>query len=142
MAKSRNLGSVADGAKRPPLYLIANDLTYATNVTVESFSLWTESGTSVVNKISNIFGAGDNSYGTGNGIKSLAAKASPVPYTSTYTITASPTGWTAPPSPTWALPNTGYGSKSKLNTITCCFLLTSTSRRPHSGLYSGTALEA
>ncbi|KAI3546968.1 murein transglycosylase [Colletotrichum abscissum] len=103
-------GSVADGAKRPPLYLIANDLTYATNVTVEEFSLWTESGTSVVNKISNIFGAGDNSYGTGNGIKSLAAKASPAPYTSTYTITASPTGWKAPPSPTWALPNTGYGT--------------------------------
>ncbi|KAK1496386.1 murein transglycosylase [Colletotrichum cuscutae] len=103
-------GSVADGAKRPPLYLIANDLTYATNVTVEKFSLWTESGTSVVNKISNIFGTGDNSYGTGNGIKSLAAKASPAPYTSTYTITASPTGWTAPPSPTWALPNTGYGT--------------------------------
>ncbi|KAL2875240.1 hypothetical protein SGCOL_009530 [Colletotrichum sp. CLE4] len=45
-------GSVADGAKRPPLYLTANDLTYATNVTVENFSLWTESGNSVVNKIS------------------------------------------------------------------------------------------
>ncbi|KAG7055752.1 murein transglycosylase [Colletotrichum scovillei] len=74
------------------------------------FRNFSESGTSVVNKISNIFGAGDNSYGTGNGIKSLAAKASPVPYTSTYTITASPTGWTAPPSPTWALPNTGYGT--------------------------------
>ncbi|KXH62702.1 murein transglycosylase, partial [Colletotrichum salicis] len=57
-------GSVADGAKRPPLYLTANDLTYATNVTVENFSLWTESGNSVVNKISNIFGTGDNSYGT------------------------------------------------------------------------------
>ncbi|KAJ0339403.1 hypothetical protein KNSL1_012018 [Colletotrichum chrysophilum] len=56
-------GSVADGAKRPPLYLIANDLTYATNVTVEGFSLWTESGTYVVNKISNIFGNSDNSYG-------------------------------------------------------------------------------
>ncbi|KAK1672838.1 pectin lyase fold/virulence factor [Colletotrichum godetiae] len=103
-------GSVADGAKRPPLYLTANDLTYATNVTVENFSLWTESGNSVVNKISNIFGTGDNSYGTGNGIKSLGAKASPAPYTSTYTITASPTGWTAPPSPIWAVPNTGYGT--------------------------------
>ncbi|KAJ0301564.1 hypothetical protein Brms1b_012367 [Colletotrichum noveboracense] len=59
-------GSVADGTKRPPLYLIANDLTYATNVTVEGFSLWTESGTYVVNKISNIFGNGDNSSTVAN----------------------------------------------------------------------------
>ncbi|RMD39628.1 hypothetical protein DV735_g5506, partial [Chaetothyriales sp. CBS 134920] len=103
-------GSIADGAKRPPLYLTASDLTYAINVTVENFSLWTESGTSVVNKISNFFGTGDNSYGTGNGIKSLGANASPTTYTSTYTITASPTGWTAPPSPTWAAPSTGYGT--------------------------------
>ncbi|WYZ46573.1 hypothetical protein EsH8_IX_000798 [Colletotrichum jinshuiense] len=103
-------GSIADGAKRPPLYLIANDLTYAKNVIVEDFSLWTESGTYVVNKISNIFGTGDNSYGTGNGIQSLAPKGSPTPYTSTYTVTASPTSWTAPPSPTWAVPNTGYGT--------------------------------
>ncbi|KAJ0269909.1 hypothetical protein COL940_012080 [Colletotrichum noveboracense] len=66
-------GSVADGTKRPPLYLIANDLTYATNVTVEGFSLWTESGTYVVNKISNIFGNGDNSYGAADGISSTVA---------------------------------------------------------------------
>ncbi|OHE90906.1 murein transglycosylase [Colletotrichum orchidophilum] len=103
-------GSVADGVKRPPLYLVANDLTFATNVIVEDFTIWTESGTSVVNKISNIFGKGDNSYGPGNGIKTLGPKESPVPYTSTYTITAAPPGWVAPPSPDWALPNTGYGT--------------------------------
>jgi rhamnogalacturonan hydrolase len=104
------LGSVADGAKRPPLYLIANDLTFATNVTVEDFTIWTESGTSVVNKISNIFGAGDDSYGSTDGIKSLGEGESPSPYTSTYTITASPTNWQAPTTPTWAVPSTGYGS--------------------------------
>ncbi|KAJ3956676.1 hypothetical protein N0V92_006766 [Colletotrichum tropicale] len=104
-------GSVADGAKRPPLYLIANDLTYATNVTVEDFSLWTESGTYVVNKISNIFGNGDNSYGAGDGIKSLTSKQSPTAYTSTYTISTKPTGWAVPPSPMWAAASTGYGSK-------------------------------
>ncbi|CAI0644902.1 unnamed protein product [Colletotrichum noveboracense] len=103
-------GSVADGTKRPPLYLIANDLTYATNVTVEGFSLWTESGTYVVNKISNIFGNGDNSYGAADGIRSLTSKQSPTAYTSTYTITTTPTGWTVPPSPTWAAASTGYGT--------------------------------
>lgn len=107
-------GSVADGVKRPPLYLIANDLTYATNVTVEDFTVWTEQGTSVVNKISNIFGNGDDSYGSNNGIKSLGEGESPSPYTSTYTITASPTDWQAPTTPTWAVPSTGYGSKLSL----------------------------
>lgn len=102
---------MAQGTKRPPLYLIANDLTFATNVTVEDFTVWTETGTTVLNKISNIFGTGDNSYGSNDGIKSLDKGESPSPYTSTYTITASPTNWQAPSTPTWAVPSTGYGSK-------------------------------
>ncbi|KAJ4247086.1 hypothetical protein NW762_013224 [Fusarium torreyae] len=104
-------GSVANGAQRPPLFLIANDLSFATNVTVEDFSIWTESGTSVVNKISNIYGHGDESYGKADGIKSLGSGQSPTPYTSTYTVTAKPTGWAAPALPTWAAASTGYGSK-------------------------------
>lgn len=107
-----NIGSVADGALRPPLYLFASDLTFATNVTVEEFSVWTETGTTVVNKISNIFGTGDDSYGENDGIQTLQSGESPYTYTSTYTITASPTNWQAPSTPTWALPSTGYGSKS------------------------------
>ncbi|CVL08328.1 probable rhamnogalacturonase A precursor [Fusarium mangiferae] len=103
-------GSVADGSKRPPLFLVANDLSFATNVTVEDFSIWTESGTSVINKISNIFGHGDNSYGQANGIKSLSSGQAPTAYTSTYTVTATPTGWTAPSFPTWAAASTGYGT--------------------------------
>ncbi|CAI7647191.1 unnamed protein product [Penicillium viridicatum] len=107
-------GSVADGVKRPPLYLVANDLSFATNVTVEDFSVWTESGTTVVNKISNIFGTGDDNYGPSNGIKSLGAGELPSPYSSTYTITASPTGWKTPATPTWAVPSTGYGTASPI----------------------------
>ena len=103
-------GSVANGVARPPLYLVANDLTFATNVTVEDISVWTEAGNSVVNKISNIFGHGDDSYGTGSGIRTLAAGESPVPYSVSYTIKTPPTGWTAVPYPTWAVNNTGYGS--------------------------------
>ncbi|KAF5616939.1 murein transglycosylase [Fusarium sp. NRRL 25303] len=103
-------GSVADGSKRPPLFLVANDLSFATNVTVQDFSVWTESGTSVINKISNIFGHGDNSYGQANGIKSLSSGQAPTAYTSTYTVTATPTGWKAPSFPTWAAASTGYGT--------------------------------
>jgi hypothetical protein len=108
-------GSVANGVQRPPLYLIANDLTYASNVTVEDFTIWTEFGSSVVNKVNNVFGRGDDSYGPSNGLVSLAAGEQPHTYTSTYTITASPTGWVAPDLPTWAVPSTGYGSKWVLN---------------------------
>lgn len=104
-------GSVANGVQRPPLYLIANDLTFAVNVTVEDFSVWTESNDYVVNKINNVFGKGDDSYGTNNGIETLAPGETPTTYTRTLTITASPTNWDIPPSPTWAIPNTGYGSK-------------------------------
>ncbi|GKZ21743.1 hypothetical protein AbraCBS73388_007656 [Aspergillus brasiliensis] len=111
-------GSVADGARRPPLYLFASDLTFATNVTVEDFSVWTESGTTVVNKISNIFGTGDDSYGENDGIETLQSGESPYTYTSTYTITASPTNWQAPSTPTWALPSTGYGTASPIPVYT------------------------
>lgn len=114
------IGSVADGIRRPPLYLIANDLTFAENVTVEDFAIWTETGDYVVNQISNVFGYGDDSYGPNNGLVSLAATGTPAPYTSTYTVTASPTSWVAPSFPTWALPNTGYGSRSCLPATTYC----------------------
>lgn len=103
-------GSVANGVQRPPLHFAANDLTFATNVTVEDFSVWTESGASIVNKISNVFGTGDDSYGPNDGIVSLAPNESPHAYTSTYSITASPTNWQAPTIPAWAAPSTGYGS--------------------------------
>lgn len=104
-------GSVADGSKRPPLYLIANDLTFALNVTVEDFTVWTESGTQIINKISNVFGVGDDSYGANNGIKNLTGTESPYSYTSSYTVTATPTNWESPTTPSWAAPSTGYGSK-------------------------------
>ncbi|RHZ44416.1 putative rhamnogalacturonase [Aspergillus thermomutatus] len=111
-------GSVANGVQRPPLYLIANDLTYATNVTVKDFTVWTESGSSVVNKINNVFGEGDDSYGPNNGLVSLGAAEQPHTYTSTYTITASPTGWVAPGLPAWAAPSTGYGTASPIPVYT------------------------
>lgn len=107
-------GSLANGALRPPLYLIGNDLNIADSITVKDFSLWTEEGAYVVNKINNIYGHGDDVYGLNNGlgiVPSGATAASALPtFTSTYTITASPTGWVEPAFPTWAVASTGYGS--------------------------------
>lgn len=67
-----------------------------------------------MNKISNVFGSGDNSYGVNNGIQTLSGTQSPYTYTSTYTVTATPTSWQAPSTPTWAAPSTGYGSKFEI----------------------------
>ena len=105
-------GSVADGAKRPPLYLIANDLTFATNVTVEDVSVWTETGDAVVNKISNVFGTGDGTYGVNDGIEPLGVGEVPTAaYTRTVTVTETPSGWVEPGLPAWAAPSTGFGSE-------------------------------
>jgi rhamnogalacturonan hydrolase len=108
------LGGVADSAKRPPLYLIGSDLIPPENITVEVFSVWTESGDSVVNVIQNVYGGGNDSYGPDNGIEVLAAGAEPTAYKAAYTITTPPAGWTDPPSPQWAAPSTGYGSKLQI----------------------------
>ncbi|KAB8205934.1 pectin lyase fold/virulence factor [Aspergillus parasiticus] len=111
-------GSVADGAQRPPLYLIANDLTFATNVTVEDVSVWTETGDSVVNKISNVFGTGDGNYGVNDGIEVLGVGEVPTAYTRTVTVTETPTGWVKPGLPAWAAPSTGFGTASPIPVYT------------------------
>lgn len=108
---TENSGGIADGTLRPALYMFASDLIPAENITVEDFTVWTESNDYVVNHISNIYGTGDDSYGTNDGIPELAVGATPTAYTSAYTITEPPAGWTVPPDPAWAAPSTGWGSK-------------------------------
>ncbi|TGO65657.1 hypothetical protein BOTNAR_0075g00070 [Botryotinia narcissicola] len=105
-------GSIQNGAQRPALYLLASDYIPATNVTIKDVTIWTESGSTSVNHISNIFGQGDNVYGTNDGLVSLGAGENPKTktYTSTYTITSAPTGWATPTWPSWAVPTTGYGT--------------------------------
>ncbi|THV50658.1 hypothetical protein BGAL_0141g00070 [Botrytis galanthina] len=105
-------GSIQNGAQRPALYLLASDYIPATNVTIKDVTVWTESGSTSVNHISNIFGQGDNIYGTNDGLVSLGAGENPKikTYTSTYTITSAPTGWATPTWPSWAVPTTGYGT--------------------------------
>lgn len=116
---NQTLGSVANGVKRPPLYLVANDLSFALNVTLQDIELWTESGSSVVNKIQNIYGKGDDVYGANDGLKTLPAAGAPTAYSSAYTITQAPSGWTTPAYPTWAVPTTGYGSKCENESWIC-----------------------
>lgn len=110
----RNItGSLADGALRPPLYLIGNDLFLTDSVTIEDFSLWTEEGSYIVNKINNIYGYGDDVYGPNDGLGVPPSGTTDVTlstFTSSYTISASPTGWVEPAFPTWAVASTGYGS--------------------------------
>ncbi|TGO10282.1 hypothetical protein BTUL_0139g00070 [Botrytis tulipae] len=105
-------GSIQNGAQRPALYLLASDYIPATNVTIKDVTIWTESGSTSVNHISNIFGQGDNVYGTNDGLVSLGTGENPKTktYTSTYTITSAPTGWATPTWPSWAVPTTGYGT--------------------------------
>ncbi|KAM0319825.1 hypothetical protein ACHAO8_000867 [Botrytis cinerea] len=105
-------GSIQDGAKRPALYLLASDYIPATNVTIKDVTVWTESGSTSVNHISNIFGQGDDVYGTNDGLVSLGAGEDPKTktYTSTYTVTSAPTGWATPTWPSWAVSTTGYGT--------------------------------
>lgn len=116
------IGSIVDGAlagkspippkEKPALYFIANDLVGANNISIEDFSVWTESGGDVINQIANVYGKGDGVYGPNDGLKTLAPSATFTPYSSKYTITASPTGWVEPSKPTWAAGETGWGSKS------------------------------
>ena len=123
------LGGIANGTQRPVLYLLASDFTPAENITVEDFSVWTELDDYVINHISNVYGTGDNVYGPNDGIQVLEVGATPTAYTSAYTITTPPAGWTDPPDPAWAAPSTGYGSKSLL-TSNCNLLMKSTSTDP------------
>lgn len=113
-------GSIQDAAKRPALYLLASDYIPATDITVEDVTVWTESGSTSVNHISNIFGVGDDVYGPNNGIVELAQGENPKSetYTSTYTITSAPTGWATPTWPAWAVATTGYGTTDPIPVYT------------------------
>ncbi|KAM3065869.1 hypothetical protein ACMFMG_009906 [Clarireedia jacksonii] len=112
-------GSIANGSVRPPLYLFASDLIPAVDISIEGFSLWTEAGTKVINKISNIFGTADNVYGPNDGIKVLEAGATPTTYTSSYTITTPPaTGWTTPADPKWIAPSSAWGTTDPIPVYT------------------------
>jgi rhamnogalacturonan hydrolase len=90
---------------------MTSDFIPAQNITIEDFSVWSESTAYIVNKINNVFGTGDDIYGANDELETLLAGAIPTTYTSTYTITAAPTGWTDPTYPAWAAPSTGYGCK-------------------------------
>ena len=103
-------GSVANGVKRPPVTFIGNDLFLTDSITIEGFSLWTEEGIQVVNKINNAYGHGDSIYGPNNGL-GVSDGQRPLPtFTHAVTVTTPPPGWASPTSPAWALASTGYGS--------------------------------
>ncbi|KAI9648284.1 hypothetical protein NHQ30_002916 [Ciborinia camelliae] len=105
-------GSIQNGAKRGPLSLLASDYSPATNITLRDVRLWTETGADVVNHLANVFGTGDDVYGSNDGIVSLGPGDDRMSkrYKNDYTVTRMPVGWEIPQSPTWAAPVGGYGS--------------------------------
>ncbi|EGP82832.1 unnamed protein product [Zymoseptoria tritici ST99CH_1A5] len=105
-------GSLVNGSHRPPLFFVANDLVMTTNITVEDVTLWTETGTEVINKINNVYGHGDSIYGPNDGLGDPNSKL--VPFNKTATVTTPPDGWTLPNDPSWALPAVGYGTDSEI----------------------------
>jgi rhamnogalacturonan hydrolase len=74
-------GSCSDGSRRAPINVICPDAQPCKGITIENFSVWTESGSRVLYKCANAFGAG-GCLEAGNGVKSYAAK--------TMTVTAAP----------------------------------------------------
>lgn len=105
------VGSVANGSFRAPVRIYGSDLTYALNVSLIDFFLWTDVGDYVVNDISNVYGSSDNAD---DDIHTLAPGATPTTFTDLVTLTASPTGWVSPTYPAWVVGTTGYGSESSL----------------------------
>lgn len=84
---SQSTGSVADGAIQPPLSLQANNLTFARNFSVSDFSLRTETGTIVLNKITDVFTTPGSVKDADSGIPVMGLEA----YTSSISVTTSPT---------------------------------------------------
>jgi hypothetical protein len=66
----------------------------------------------VANQLSNFFGVSDDVYGPNDGLHTLAPGETATTYTTVNSLTVSPTGWTVPADPTWAVGCTGYGSKA------------------------------
>jgi hypothetical protein len=71
---------------KPAFYLIGNDITGVVSITIEDFSVWTESNTSVINIIENFYGNSDNIYGPNDGLEVLAPGATPIPYEGTQVL--------------------------------------------------------
>ncbi|KAH8887671.1 rhamnogalacturonase [Thozetella sp. PMI_491] len=79
-------GSCSDGNRRGPISVVCPDGTPCHGININDFAVWTESGSRVLYKCANAFGAGGC-------LRNGAASSYPV---STMTVAATPAGWAAP----------------------------------------------
>lgn len=110
----KNFTGSVNGTQHPPINIQANDLTFATNVSLQDISLWIEYGSTVVDQISNAFATPDNGNDSSGDITipTLTEGEEPTAYTSLITLTTPPPGWTVSNWPAWVATSTGYGSKA------------------------------
>ncbi|RDW60616.1 endo-rhamnogalacturonase F [Coleophoma cylindrospora] len=114
----KNFTGSINGTRWPPINIQGNDLTFATNVSLQDFSIWMENGTKAVNQISNVFATPGNGNDASYDIPTLVENQEPTAYTSLVTLTTTPPGWTVPTWPAWAAPSTGYGTASPIPVYT------------------------
>ncbi|QKX61808.1 uncharacterized protein TRUGW13939_08964 [Talaromyces rugulosus] len=79
-------GTCANGAQRPPLYVLCSSTNPCTNIIIEDFAMWTESGSTEYYKCADAWGQG---YCLEGGSQHTAYG------TTTSTVTAAPSGYSA-----------------------------------------------
>ncbi|EED17175.1 extracellular rhamnogalacturonase, putative [Talaromyces stipitatus ATCC 10500] len=83
-------GTCANGAQRPPLYILCPSTNPCTNINIENFNMWTESGNTEYYKCADAWGSGYCLHGGTQHTKYG---------TVTSTVTAAPPGYSAPTMP-------------------------------------------
>ncbi|KAJ3036845.1 hypothetical protein HDV00_002327 [Rhizophlyctis rosea] len=102
-------GTCASGTQRGPIKFNCPSAVPCTDITIENFNVWTDSGSSV------LWGC-QNAYGTGGCLRSGTSGT----YTSTKTITSAPTNYQAPKMP-WDLTTLGTNTQIPIPTLPASF---------------------
>ncbi|KAL8714111.1 MAG: hypothetical protein Q9220_001839 [cf. Caloplaca sp. 1 TL-2023] len=99
-------GHVDNGVSRGPVVIRGSDIVPLQDIAIKEMNVWTLNGNKVVDQCKNV-------YGSGNCIKAAAGSAA---YTTSQTVTATPTGYKIPAKPTWAVE--GYGTTDAIPVYT------------------------
>lgn len=92
-------GNVDNGVSRGPIVIRGSDIVPLTDITLEDINMWTLNGNKIVNQCKDV-------YGSGSCVRS-ETQGTPT-YTTSQTVTATPTGYATPTKPSWAVE--GYGT--------------------------------
>lgn len=100
-------GHVDNGVSRGPIVIRGSDIVPLTDITLTDINMWTLKGKEIVDQCKNV-------YGSGSCVR--ANDGQTTTYTTSQTVTATPTGYTSPASPTWAVE--GYGTTDPIPVYT------------------------